>query len=101
MIILLSLGAAVLGAIVWIILRAVRYRRRHPEDTSWLRSLGILLALLLLGNDTMAQDFTVTNFGSTFTITRSGSSLPAQSVLYRTVSLSAIAGSTSPPPAAR
>ena len=92
MIILLSLGAAALGAIGWIILRAAHYRRRHPEDTLWPHSPGLLLALLLLSNGTMAQDFTVTNSGSTFTITRSGGSLPAQSVLYRTVSLSAIAG---------
>lgn len=60
---------------------------------------NFLLTLLLLiaagmGQNAWAQvgTFTVTNSGNTFTITRSGNTDVAESVLYRTVSLSAIAG---------
>lgn len=35
LIILLSLGAVVLGGLAWSIVRAWRYRRNHPEETYW------------------------------------------------------------------
>ena len=50
-----------------------------------------LLAALLTAMTTWASTFTVTNSGSTFTITRDNSS-GTETVLYRTVSLSAIVG---------
>ncbi|MBR5640305.1 MAG: BspA family leucine-rich repeat surface protein [Muribaculaceae bacterium] len=58
------------------------------------RLLITMLAFVacLVGFTAWAQSFTVTNSGNTFTIKRSGSNLPAQTVRYRTVSLSALAG---------
>ncbi len=34
-IILLALGAAALGILVWQIVKAWRYRRRNPDETYW------------------------------------------------------------------
>ena len=55
----------------------------------------ILTAIVLLASELGARaacTFNVTNSGSTFTITRSGNTSVAESVSYRTVSLSAIEG---------
>ncbi len=35
MIILLTVGALVLGTLVWQIVRAWRYRSTHPDETYW------------------------------------------------------------------
>ena len=35
LIILLSFGALVLGALIWQIVRAWRYRRDHPDEILW------------------------------------------------------------------
>ena len=56
-----------------------------------MKKLILLLVTLLMAMTTWASSYTVTNSGSTFTITRSSSS-GTESVYYRTVSLSAIAG---------
>lgn len=32
LIVLLGVGAVVLAAIVWMIVRAIRYRRNHPDE---------------------------------------------------------------------
>ena len=52
----------------------------------------LLLIALVTGLAAGAQTFTVENTNNQFIIKRSGSNLPAQTVRYRTVSLSAIAG---------
>ena len=35
LIILLSIGALVLGVLVWFIIKAWRYRRDHPDEVYW------------------------------------------------------------------
>ncbi|MCR5589449.1 MAG: hypothetical protein K6F72_07525 [Bacteroidales bacterium] len=35
LIILLSIGALVLGVLVWFIIKAWRYRRDHPNEVYW------------------------------------------------------------------
>ncbi len=94
MIILLALGAVALGLIVRLLARAVHYRRTHPDE--FLKSLLVLLLLAACGSHAawaQVGTFTVTNTsGSTFTITRSGNTTVAETVNYRTVSLSAIEG---------
>ena len=96
LIILTVLGAVVLAALAYMIVRAWRYRRNHPdEDPGASRhQLPILLLLLLLAPaGAWAQNtWTVTNpSGSTFTVSRSNTSI-AETVIYRTVNLSAYAG---------
>ena len=56
------------------------------------KNLLLLFMALVTGLAAGAQTFTVENDGNQFTIKRSGSNLPAQTVRYRTVSLSALAG---------
>ena len=62
------------------------------------KTLLTLLLMVAAGGSAWAQIFTIeashnsTNNKTTFTITRSGSSLPAQTIKYRTVNLSAYAG---------
>ena len=94
MIILLALGAVALGLIVRLLACAVHYRRTHPDE--FLKSLLVLLLLAAGGSHAawaQVGTFTVTNTsGSTFTITRSGNTTVAETVNYRTVSLSAIEG---------
>ncbi|MBQ7494820.1 MAG: hypothetical protein IJT75_03515, partial [Bacteroidaceae bacterium] len=55
---------------------------------------ALTIAALVAGQSSAraAGTFTVTNSGSTFTVTRSGNTAVAETVNYRTVSLSAIAG---------
>lgn len=55
------------------------------------RTILILLALIAAGQRLAADDWTVTNSGATFTITRPSSS-GSVTVLYRTVSISAMEG---------
>ena len=55
------------------------------------RYLHLLIALVA-GLAAWAQTFSVDNDANTFFIRRSGPNLPAQTVRYRTVSLSAFAG---------
>ena len=63
-----------------------------------MKRLLYILIFLAIGNTALAQSFTVEasyNSGTkktTFTITRSGTSLPEQTINYRTVNLSAYAG---------
>jgi Leucine-rich repeat (LRR) protein len=57
-----------------------------------MKKILLLLFLALVTGLAGAQTFTVENNGNQFTIKRSGSNLPAQTVRYRTVSLSALAG---------
>ncbi len=94
LIILTVLGAVVLGAIVWMIVRAWRYRHSHPdEDPCSSRYHLLLLLALLFPSGAWAQStWTVQNTsGSTFTVSRSNTSI-AETVIYRTVNLSAYAG---------
>ena len=58
------------------------------------RMRGLLLAAVaMVASPTWASTFTVSGTGNTFTITRSGEGTNvAETVLYRTVSLSAYAG---------
>ena len=63
-----------------------------------LLSVLLLLAAMAIGSSAFAQTFEIqashnnTNNKTTFTITRSGSSLPQQTIKYRTVNFSAYAG---------
>ena len=89
LIILLSLGVLTLGLLAYIAIRAWRYRHNHPKT---------LLALLLMvaagqGSAWAQNTWTVQNTsGSTFTITRTTNTSATEKVRYRTVSLSALAG---------
>ena len=93
LIILLSLGVLTLGLLAYIAIRAWRYRHNHPKTL-----LALLLMVAAGQGSVWAQSFTIeashndnTNI-TTYTITRSGSSLPQQTIRYRTVNLSAYAG---------
>ena len=64
LIILLIVGALALGTLVWMIVRAWRYRRNHPEETYWPYNGGlnakimivtVLLTCLFYGNSVFAQ----------------------------------------------
>ena len=57
-----------------------------------MKKIILLLMALVASMAGWAQTFTVENTNNRFTIKRSGSNLPAQTVRYRTVSLSALAG---------
>ena len=89
------LGAVVLTILAGMIVRAWRYRRNHPdEDLFASRHLLLLLQLLLLApSGAWAQSgWTVENLsGRTFTVSRSNTAV-AETVLYRTVNISAVAG---------
>ena len=95
LIILTILGAVVLAALACMIVRAWRHRRNHPNDDPGAsrHQLPILLLLLLASSGAWAQStWTVQNTsGSTFTVSRSNTSV-AETVIYRTVNLSAYAG---------
>ena len=97
LIILTVLGAVVLAALAYMIVRAWRYRRNHPdEDPGASRhQLLLLLMLLLAPAGAWAQStWTVTSrigVKDTFIVTRSSTTI-AETVLYRTVGLSAYAG---------
>ena len=56
------------------------------------RPLPLCAALLLLAASAAAGTFSVTGSGSSFTISRSGDTNAAETVLYRTVPLSAFPG---------
>ena len=93
LIILLSIGALTLGLLAYIAIRAWRYHRNH------LKSFATLLLMLAAGQGSAwAQTFTIeasynsSTHKTTYTISRSGSSLPEQTIKYRTVNLSAYAG---------
>ena len=97
LIILTVLGAVVLAALAYMIVRAWRYRRNHPdEDPGTSRHpLLLLLMLLLAPSGAWAQStWTVTSrigVKDTFIVTRSSTTI-AETVLYRTAGLSAYAG---------
>ncbi len=95
LIILTVLGAVVLAALACMIVRAWRHRRNHPNDDPGAsrHPLPILMLLLLAPAGAWAQStWTVQNTsGSTFTVSRSNTSI-AETVIYRTVNLSAYAG---------
>ena len=97
LIILTILGAVVLAALACVIVRAWRHRRNHPNDDPGAsrHQLLLLLLLLLASSGAWAQStWTVTSrIGTkdTFIVTRSNTTI-VETVLYRTVGLSAYAG---------
>lgn len=92
-IVLFALSAIVL---IGCLIGAVRVSRKNRRSNTFIVGVALLLATLTLGQTAQAAtNWSISSNTSgnvtTYTVTRTGA-LPAQAVIYRTVSLSAMAG---------